>query len=352
MDVRLAVTGFGNVGQGLATLLQQHSEEYVDRYGVRLLLTGVADSGGGAVDPAGLEPADLLQAKQAHGTVAAAARGRPGLRGEDFLSAASGHVFVEAASTNFIDAEPGWSYIRSALQRDMDVVLASKGALALHWRDLMTMAAERGRIVFYSATVGAPLPSLQVADRALLGAEILAFEGILNGTTHQILTAMAQGATYEEGVRQAQEIGIAETDPTLDVDGWDAAAKVAIVANAVFGANLRLDDVARQGIRGVTAADLEHARSRGQRIKLIGRAQRRDRTVTASVAPEPRDSSDALGRLRGDDMGIVFLVEPLGRMAITIESGGHGGGISTAMTVLRDVLNLARDRAWSTPSPG
>jgi homoserine dehydrogenase len=190
---------------------------------------------------------------------------------------------------------------------------------------------------------------LELADRALVGTSIQGFEGIVNATTNQILTSMSEGASYEEGVRQAQQIGIAETDPTLDVDGWDAAAKVVIIANAVLGTNLRLEDVRREGIRDVSRLELQQAQLAGETIKLIARARRDNGHVHAQVRPERRAVADALGRLRNDEMGFVFLTEPLGRVAVTVQ---QTGGIPTALTVLRDVLNLARDRGWNRPSPG
>lgn len=349
-DVRLALTGYGNVGQGVSTLLQRYGEKYEREYGVRLLLTGVADRGGGAVNHEGLEHGSLLAAKLSAGTVACAPGGERGLAGERFLDESAALVLIEAASTNFEDAEPGWSYVRGAFARGMDVILASKGSLALHFREVKRLAREHERQILFSATVGAPIPSLQIAERGLIGAEILAFEGILNGTTHQILSAMSSGLSYDEGVRQAQEMGIAETDPTLDVDGWDAAAKAAIVANEVFGSDLRVDDVRREGIRGITAEDLQEAAAQGETVKLIARARRSSNGVEATVGPERRSMRDALGRLTGDDMGIVFVTEPLGKIAATVEPSGQGGGISTAMTVLRDVLNLARDRGWARGS--
>ncbi len=124
-----------------------------------------------------------------------------------------------------------------------------------------------------------------------------------------------------------------------------------IVSNAVFGTHLHLEDVDRTGIRGVTQEDLNQARKSGEVVKLIGRARYVDGSVRASVGPERRARSDALGRLSGDAMGIVFDTDPLGTMAITVEPSGHGGGISTAMTVLRDVFNLARDRGWMDSPP-
>jgi homoserine dehydrogenase len=162
---------------------------------------------------------------------------------------------------------------------------------------------------------------------------------------------MSQGLTYDQGVRRAQDAGIAETDPTLDVDGWDAAAKAAILANTIFGSTLTVFDVRREGIRGVTPEELRSAASVSETVQLIARGSQTTEGVEASVAPERRPLNDALGRLSGDGMGVVFAVEPLGKLSAAVEGGIHGGGISTAMTVLRDILNLARDRGWNQPQP-
>jgi homoserine dehydrogenase len=343
VHVRLAVTGFGNVGQGIAMLLRDHADEYSDRYGVRLVLTGVADRGGAAVDPVGLDPTSLLAAKAESGTVATHERGIRGLEGAGFLDAVAADVLVEAASTNFDDAEPGWSYALGALERGMDLILASKGALVLHFAQLMEVARGRGRRVLFAGTVGAPLPVLELASQVLVGAEIIAVEGVLNATTNQILTSMEEGASYEDGVRRAQEIGIAETDPTLDVDGWDAAAKAVIVANAVFGASLGLADVEREGIRGITSDELEAARRAGKSIRLIARVARNNGKVTAVVGPMQRSADDTLGRLRNDQMGVLFHTQQLGIVSATVQATG---GVPTALTVLRDVFNLSKERGW------
>lgn len=342
MRLRLALTGFGNVGQGVTALLRDHWSEYKSRYGVDLILVGIADRGGAAILDQGINLARILEGKAAHGTVAAGDSGVPGLAGKEFLERANADVLLEAASTNFDDAEPGWSYVTEALNRGMDIVLASKGALVLHFAELMERAQRAKRTVKFAGTVGAPLPVLELAERVLVGARIDGFEGILNATTNQILTSMEEGASYEEGVRRAQAIGIAETDPTLDVDGWDAAAKAVIVANAVLGGNLQLEDVKREGIRSVTRADLGEAAQRGETIKLIVRVERRNGVISAQVAPETRTLNDDLGRLRNAEMGLVYHTRPLGKVTATVQ---QTGGIPTALTVLRDVINLTRNRS-------
>ncbi len=351
MNVKVAVTGFGNVGRGLASLLVENRDSYEERYGIRLVLTGVADQGGALVDPNGVDAGAALAAKEQHGSVARAAGGRPGLTGVEMLNLCEANVFVEAASTNFVDAEPGWSSIQAALGRGVDVVLASKGALVLHYRDLMTMARKQGATVSYSATVGAPLPALEIMRRGLPGITILGFEAVVNATANVILEAMLNGETYDEGVRAAQEMGIAETDPTLDVDGWDAAAKAAILANTAFGSNLGIRDVDREGIRAVPPDVIRAARDDGDVLKLVSKASRTGDNVHAEVRVERKALNHPLGRLRRSEMGIVIHTDPLGDFTASVENLGHvSGGTATALTVLRDIFNLARERGWDQPS--
>ncbi|HEX6507858.1 MAG TPA: hypothetical protein VF221_09525 [Chloroflexota bacterium] len=348
-DVRLAMTGFGNVGKGVAELLRDQTDDYAARYGVRLILSAVADRNSAAVNADGLDPAVLLRTKAETGSVGGESGLREGISRHELLRRSGAHVFIEAATTNFDDAEPGWSTIRAALSQNMDVVLASKGALVLYYTRLMNEARSRGRLVRYSATVGAPLPVLDMFERTLVGARITGFEGILNSTSNEILGAMADGSSYEEGVRLAQQLGIAETDPTLDVDGWDAAAKAAILANTAFGTSLGIGNVERKGIRTIQADQLMTAAGEGATIKLISSAFRDGDQVTAVVRPQARPLSDPLGRLKGGELGIVIHAEPIGHVTSTVENtSGVSGGTLTAMTVLRDVLNLARERGRSS----
>jgi homoserine dehydrogenase len=159
---------------------------------------------------------------------------------------------------------------------------------------------------------------------------------------------MIEGSSYDEGVRVAQEMGIAETDPTLDVDGWDAAAKAAIVANTAFGSSLGITDVSREGIRSVPAAEIEAAAREGESLRLLSMGSCRDGQVVAEVRVVRRARSHPLGRLRGLEMGVLVHTDPLGDFTATVENSGASGGIATASTVLRDVLNLASLRGWNS----
>jgi len=171
-----------------------------------------------------------------------------------------------------------------------------------------------------------------------------AFEGIVNVTANVILEEMGRGASYEDGVAAAQRAGVAETDPTLDVDGWDAAAKAMIVARTVFAARISLQDVRREGIRGVSPDDLRQAQVAGETVKLIAHVQRDGSSVRAWVGPEARPLTDPLGRLRGIEVGMIYRTDPLGAVTTTVQDTGP---IPTALAVLRDVFNLARSRGWT-----
>jgi homoserine dehydrogenase len=327
--VRIALVGFGNVGKGLVHILAKHPE-------LPLMITGVADRGGAAIASKGLDPTSLLAAKQ-RGSVAEHAAGQRGLAGAAFLDAAHANVLVEAASTNFIDAEPGWSYVQAAMARRMDVVLASKGPLVLYWDELWAKADECGVQVRFAGTTGAPLPAIEVARSALLGSRLKRLHALLNATTGFIIETMEGGASLAEGIRSAQQAGVAETDPTLDIEGFDAAAKCVILANTLFGSSLKLEQVHRQGITALTTEEVQTAARAGTPIRLLADIQRDGETVRASVAPTPLPLGNPLATLRHGALGIVYDAEPVGPIFTAVYKVG---GIPTAAAVLRDILSL------------
>jgi homoserine dehydrogenase len=220
----------------------------------------------------------------------------------------------------------------------MKVVIASKGALVLYWDQIV----QHSKSIRFSGAVGAPLPIFELRDRMLVGSTVTGFEGILNATTNVILEAMDNGHTYEQGVKIAQDQGCAETDPTLDVDGWDASAKAVILANSLLGANLKLSDVDRSSMRGITVEQIQNAKQNGKKLKYIAGARKEGDQVKAWARAEQRDLSDALGGLSGGDMGVILKTDNLGSVAATNRELGDGGTL-TALTCLRDVINLLKD---------
>jgi homoserine dehydrogenase len=333
--------GFGNVGRAVATLFLQRGTAVERDHGVAVRFVLVADRSGAAVDPAGLDLQRLLDVKARTGGVAAyPGGGRPGLSGAAAIASVAADLLLEVSPTSVRTGEPGLAHLRAALNRAMHVVTANKGPLVGAYRDLMRLAHERGVELRYAGTVAAPTPALDLARYALHGAVVESIEAVPNATTNYILTLMEAGYALEDGIRAAQDVGIAETDPALDVEGWDSAAKIIILANTVMGGDLRLDDVDVEGIGAVTTAQLTQARRQGRALKLLASVRRGPRGLHAAVAPTPLPVEHPLARLRNTAMGVLFHTDLLGDLLVSVEGDAPLG---TAQAMLRDVVQIGRE---------
>ena len=279
---RLALVGFGSVGQGLAQLLRDYGERLAQRHSIALRFVAVCTrSRGSLYDPDGLDPAALLDAIRQVGQL----RDLPGqtsLGVLDLVERRVADVLVEASPTDLATGEPATSYIRSAFARGMHVVTANKGPVALHFAELRRSAAAAGVYFGFEGTVMSGTPALRLALSDLAGCEIAELNGIVNGTTNYILTQMEQGHDYAAALAEAQRLGYAEADPAGDVEGYDAAAKALILANVLMDAGLSLDVVDRTGITGVTHEMIAAASAAGERWKLLARVRREGDRVRAS----------------------------------------------------------------------
>lgn len=339
-QVRLVLIGLGNVGRNLLSLLAQKRSTLRERYGLEALVVGAADSSGAAMDDGGLDVAAVVRLKQAKEAIASySGAARPGLVALELIQQCQADILVEMSPTNVEHGQPGLGCMRAALGRGWHVVSANKGPLVLAYGELMALAKAHGRQIRFSACVGGGLPSVNVGQRDLVACTIERFEGILNSTTHYILTAMAeQGKTFEQALAEAQHIGIAEADPSLDVDGWDAANKCVILANSVLGVPATLKDVAVTGIRGVSVEQMQRASEQGGSIKLLVTAERDGGRYRLTVKPTLLDRRHPLAHLGGEDMGIVYYTDIMGAISVTI---AERGPVPTAAAVLRDIVAIA-----------
>jgi homoserine dehydrogenase len=245
------------------------------------------------------------------------------------------NVMVESTYSNFETAQPALDYCRAAFDSGKHVVLANKGPVALAYSELANHAGRVGKRLYFESTVMAGTPSIRLAMEALAGCRITEARGILNGTTNYILTQMENGMPYGEALAQAQALGYAEANPAADVDGWDAAGKALILANAVFGTPLTLSQMTINGISKLTQADIESARSTGERWKLIAR-------VTAeggSVQPTRLPITDPLANIAGATNAITYTTDLLGGVTLI---GPGAGRLSTGFGLLADLLNIHR----------
>ena len=327
--MRVTLLGFGTVGQGLAQALAEKGS-FLEERGLSFDLVAVADSRSSVVDVNGLDPRSLIQKKRSSGRVGESHRGAL-----DLIKEVDSDVVVEVTPGNPRDGEPALSHIREALRLSRSVVSANKMPLALHFSELTSMVRPRVALR-YSACVGGGIPMLETGMACREAEEIVGIDGVLNATSNLILTKMQdEGSDYAAALREAQSLGYAEADPSLDVDGFDAAAKLVIVADHLMGRSLTLADVRpMRGIRELTLQDIRRAKSKGKTIRplaIVGK--------TAGVGPEEVDSRSPLNVFGATNV-IVFRCGDSGERVV---AGASGGGVATSRAVLRDLVAIAKE---------
>lgn len=326
--VRLSIIGFGAVGQGVArTILTKHA--YLKDQGIDIRVVGISDSKGSDVNPEGLDLESALKRKKQKGSVANGSS-------PDIIREVEHEIVIEVTPTNINDGEPGLSNMLAAFSSGKHVVTSNKGPLALRFSELKEAAQDNGVIFRYEATVGGAVPIFNLVHEALSGNTVIGIEGILNGTTNYILTRMAEERMpYEIVLKEAQELGIAETDPSYDVEGIDSACKLVIIANSIFGRNATYRDVDVTGITKITPEALELASKNNYVVKLICEAGNSHLTVAPRLVPKRHPLAV------GGTLNVASILTDLaGRITI---SGKGAGSIETASSILSDVLYIIKN---------
>jgi len=324
--------GFGVVGQSFVKLLLSHSTDLYNDYGIKPKVVACADNGGIITCDQGLDLDRLLNIKKKKKSVIY--YGAKGNRSEilDVIENIDAEVVIELTPTNIVDGEPGKNHIISAMKSGKNVITVNKGPLALEFPSLMELA-EYNRIAFkFSGTVGGGTPILEFAKRCLKGDRIISFEGILNGTTNYILSKMYEGLNFSEALQDASEKGYAEKDPTLDIDGYDAVAKLVIASNFLMNMKSTMKDVRRQGIRDVKPTQVLNERKKGNAIKLIASCDGKNLVVK----PKPVSMKDPIC-VDGILNAITFTCQHSGQQTII---GKGAGGMETASAILRDLIDI------------
>jgi len=328
--------GYGVVGQSFGQIITQRKKELAKKYGFRPRIVGIVDKKGAAINPKGLDLEQMLVLKKEKGTVSASTQyGYPKMSALETIESVEAEAIAEVSPTNIEDGEPGLSFIKTAFRTGKHVVTTNKGPLALALPALTELANYNKVYLRFSGTVGAGTPVLEFAKNCLQGDRIVSIRGILNGTTNYILSEMDEKhISYDEALAAAQKLGFAEADPTMDVDGYDAAAKLVIMANWIMDRKVTIKDVKINGIRNVSAQDIEDASNRGRIIKLIGSIGE-----TLKVEPTQISKHDPLA-VDGALNAVTFVSESAGEQTII---GLGAGGIETASAVLRDLLDIKQN---------
>jgi homoserine dehydrogenase len=334
------LTGFGHVSRAFITLLREKADALERVYGLRVEVMAVVKADGCLFSGQPLEARHVF--KDGEPWVEGNPDWRAGMRMSDlFEPSRKGGCLVECTPSNIKTGEPGLSYITAALENGWNVVTASKGALVIAFRKLRSLASERGLALKFGGATAAALPTIDVGLISLAGAAIEGIQGILNGTSNYILTKMADGLSYEEALEEARRWGIAEPDPSMDVEGWDSAAKLLLIANACLNQDFVLDDVRVSGLTGMKPGLVGEARKEGKAVKLLASAAPRKsgRGWSLEVRPSLLDPSHPLFHVNGTEKGITFFTDTMGSVTLM---GGRSNPRGAAAALLKDLLNIYR----------
>jgi homoserine dehydrogenase len=338
--MRLLFVGFGTVGQGLAELLIEKEDQLREVYGIEFSVVGISDMlKGSIVNSDGIDLSAALAKARSEEKISE-------LPGQEFtgdalemIRSVDAEVVCEATYTDIKTGEPATSHIRKALERGMHVVTSNKGPLALHYQELALLAKEKGVRFLFEGTVMSGTPILNLLRETLAGSEVREIKGILNGTTNYILTRMEEGLSYEDALQKAQELGYAEAVPDADVLGWDALAKVTILAKVAYDAKGGPFDYPCEGITHISASDIAEAKELGQRFKLIGKVWKERSLVKASVAPEKVELNHPLAAVMGATNAVTVTTDTLGDVTVV---GPGAGRRETGFSLLIDLIKIAR----------
>jgi homoserine dehydrogenase len=329
---RLAFIGFGNVGRALVRLLVSKTSELRDNYDIEWEITGVATRRmGWRADRNAIDVPKLLSGSDettVHSNI------------DEWLAHATPDVVFETTSLNRETGQPAIEYLKKSLQAGAHAITANKGAIVYGYEVLNELAAAKGKRLLFESTVLDSAPVFSLFRETLPAVKVRGFSGVFNSTTNVILETMEAGRSFAEGVKTAQELGIAETDPSHDVDGFDSIMKICAIARVILRSALLPNEVRREGIRGLDPATLQAARAEGKPYKLISRATvNPDGSVTASVRPEQITANDPFGGVRGTSLAVHFELDTIPGLTVV----SHRPNLqSTAYGLLADFVN-ARD---------
>ncbi len=341
MQYKLVFIGFGNVAHALARLLLRKRELLKKQYDITFSFTGIATGHHGCtVDPDGLDIEKALALVETGQPLSSLSK-LPVQSPLAVIEHSGGDVMFENSPVNHKDGQPAITHVRAALEAGMHAITANKGTVVHGYRELTRLAKANQRKFYFESTVLGGSPVFSVFRSAFPAAELISFQGVLNSTTNIILSRMERGETFDQAVKYCQSIGIAETDPTHDVDGWDAAIKVAALVTVLMDTPFTPQQVDRSGIREITPGMVAQAKVEGKRYKLVCSAERVDGQIKARVAPELVSAASPLYGMQDSTTGLSFRTDVLGDYSImeSERAGMTPGPEPTAYGLFADFIN-------------
>lgn len=330
--MRIFICGFGTVGQGFCEVVSLRRGMFEERYGSAPVIVGAMDSKTFAYDTEGFDPLELVSRKKETGRVG----DRTYSDSLEVLSSAEFDLLVEVSPTDVVTGGAGLRNIRYALSEGKDVITVNKGPLALSFGELTELATAKECLFRYEGSVGGAMPIINLCRESLAGGRIESIRGIFNGTCNYILSKMDNGQPFEQALKEAQQMGYAETDPTNDIMGYDSACKVVILANSIFGRNVTFSDVRITGITSITDDAVSLAASRNMVIRLIGEVS--DTKLEVGPRLVPKNHPLGIG-------GTLNTAQIINDIAGPITVSGRGAGrLETASAILSDLFAIMDER--------
>jgi homoserine dehydrogenase len=339
--LRVALLGCGNVGRALLAMVAEKTDALREERNVTLTFTsGFTRSSGGWIAPDGVDAATLPASGWPQGPAPTGAQPFTG-DGVAFARECPADVLVELTALNPLTGQPATDHIRAALGSGKSVVTANKGPIAHAYCELRDLATAKGQRLRFESTVMDGTPIFGMVEVCLPVTQITSLRGPLNSTSNYILSRMAYGESLEDALSGAQALGIAEADPSYDLEGWDASVKATVLANVLMGADLRLADVRREGLGAEAMRRAQAELAPGQTLKQVVEVTRDGDGIMARVYIVALPDDDILGRLAGMETGVQLRTDTMGELTLIEGEGGPG---QTALGVLADLVSIARER--------
>jgi len=336
----ICMIGFGNVGKAFAKLIARKAKQLSDDFNISFSVAAIATrSHGRAINYSGINLKKALDISAGNGSLDELSAIQTPESIQGFIALSKADFLLENSPVNYETGEPAITHIKAALTNNMHAVSANKGPVVHAYDELIALAHASGKQFLFESAVMDGAPIFSVFREALPAADIKGFEGILNSCTNLLIEEMEKGSTFEEAVAHAQSIGIAETDPSGDIDGWDASIKVATLATVLMGIPLKPQDVDREGIRDLTPHLIQKAKKDGKRWKLVCTAEKSGGKILAKVAPRLVPSSSPLFSVNGTSSLVIFKTDVLPGLGI-LESDPSPE--TTAYGLLADILNILK----------
>jgi len=336
--IRTVLVGLGTVNLGLLNILIEKKDLILQNHNLEVCIVGVADSSGMAIKDEGYSYTEIIQLKSHGEKVSHLAGHLPGVAVEKIANHVDAELLVDGSPVNLKTGQPGLQAIQLALEVGWNVVSANKAPLVLAFNELHARAKKHGGQLAYSAAVCGGLPVINVLRRDLHATNLKGLKGIFNATSNFILNELEKGGSFEEAVKEAQRIGAAEADPSLDIDGYDTSNKLYIIMKSFTNFSGSVNDIKVNGIRQMTSEKLKEASLRGKRIKLLAEAHRNGEGWNLSVQPTEVDSSSFLATCVGWEMGLQLQTDYYEELYLKIYEEDP---ISTCAAVVRDIINIS-----------